>query len=148
MKNISLFTMIVIMIVAFCLTGISAFAGDNRCPLTGSAYTLEADDVSYELSGFECTFGPGCQADCDLWHGNFETGPLYHEILPFNCRQSGDITITVAGADIPCALNSDGNLECLTVNTADYHCVDLGDKTWCFPTDPQRLLFKLLAISQ
>lgn len=145
MKNISLFTTIMIMVVAFSLTGFSAFAGEDRCPLTGNTYTLTLDaaEISYELSGFECTFGPGCQADCDLWFGNFETGPLYHTILPFNCRQSGDITI----ADVPCALNSEGNLECLAVNTADYHCVQLGDKTWCFPTDPQKLLFKLLKIS-
>lgn len=137
MKNISVLITIMLMIVAFCFTEISAFAGDDRCPLTGNTYTLEANGLSYELSGFECTFGPGCQADCDLWHGNFETGPKYHTIWPFNCHPSGDITI----ANLPCALNSDGNLECLAVNTANYHCVDLGDKTWCVPLGSELLQF-------
>jgi len=122
------------------LLGLSLIAfADDRCPLTGNAYTLVVDGLSCELSGFDCTFGPGCQANCDLWYGNFEVGPLYHTILPFNCQQNGDITI----ANIPCSLNSEGNLECLAVNTADYHCVDLGGKTWCFPEEPGKLQFDL-----
>ena len=144
MKNFSVSTTIMLMVVAFCLTGISAFAGD-RCPLTGNAYTLEADGLSFELSGFECIYGPGCLANCDLWYGNFETGPKYYESLPFNCQQNGDITITIVTDDadfvFPCALNSEGNLECLAVNTADYHCVDLGDKTWCVPLGSELLQF-------
>ena len=110
---------------------------DGRCPLTENGYFLDIEDTRYELSGFDCTFGPGCQADCDLWYGIFETGPLYHMILPFSCSQ--DDTAIIAGC--PCSLNLDGDLECLAVDTSSYYCVELGNKTWCFPEEPEMLLF-------
>jgi len=109
---------------------------DGRCPLTGNEYFLDIEDTRYELSGFDCVFGPGCSADCDLWYGDFEVGPLYHVVLPFSCSHE---TATIAG--LPCALNLNGDLECLAVDTSDYHCVELGDKTWCFPCEPEIFLF-------
>jgi len=106
---------------------------DDRCPLTGNTYIYD----QYELSGFDCTFGPGCSADCDLWYGNFETGPLYHMVLPFSCSQDATAII----ANFPCSLNLNGDLECLMVDTFNYHCIKLGNKTWCFPKEPETLLF-------
>ena len=129
-----------VLLLTVMFLGLTTFTvADTRCPLTGNAYTLEVDGISYELSGFDCTFGPGCLAKCELWYGNFDIGPTYLIRLPFNCQQNGDITI----ANIPCSLNSEGNLECLAVNTADYHCVHLGNKTWCFPEKPEKLQFDL-----
>jgi len=115
-----------------------AFA-DSGCPLTGNTYIFDAGDIQYELSGFVCTFGPGCRAECDLWYGNFDTGPLYHERLSFACEPGGDIII----AGIPCALNSQGNLECLTVDISRYTCVRLGTKMWCLPEKPGEFQFDL-----
>lgn len=108
-----------------------------ECPLTGNIYSIELNNVTYELSNFNCTFGPGCQANCDLWYGNFDTGPLYHEQLPFVCWQNGDITI----AGIPCTLNNEGNLDCLIIDTTNYHCQKFGNKTWCFPEEVDSFQF-------
>jgi hypothetical protein len=129
--------------VIFLGISLSVLADDNRCPLTGNAYVFEVDDIRYELSGFVCTFGPGCEAKCDLWFGNFETGPLYHERLPFVCKPGGDVTITVDEMKIPCALNSRGDLECLAVDVSGYTCVRLGTKTWCLPERPGEFQFDL-----
>lgn len=117
-----------------------AFAGGSRCPLEGNTYVFLVDDVPYaELSGFECTFGPGCEAECDLWWGDFDVGPLYHAQLPFVCEESGDIVI----AGFPCALNSEGSLECLAVDTTGYSCITIGEKTWCLPQKPDEFQFDL-----
>ena len=110
---------------------------DSRCPLTGNTYFLDTEDIRYELSGFNCTFGPGCSADCDLWYGNFETGPLYHMTFPFSYLQDDTAII----ANLPCSLDLNGDLECLMVDTSNYHCIKLGNKTWCFPEEPETLLF-------
>lgn len=126
------------MILGF-IWGALAFAQDERCPLTGNVYVFEAGDIEFELSGFECTFGPGCQAVCDLWHGNFDTGPLYHARLPFICEESGDVLI----ANIPFGLTAAGNLECLPFVTTNYKCQKIGTKTWCVPKETgELLLFK------
>lgn len=115
------------------LTVSFGIAEDTRCPLTGHAYTFEVDDLQFELSGFDCIFGPGCEATCDLWYGNFETGPLYHAILPFVCSTDGNVVLTVEQKEIPCALNFEGNLECLMIDVSGYSCLKLGNKTWCVP---------------
>jgi hypothetical protein len=104
---------------------------DNGCPLTGNTYSFEVEDVKYELSGFNCTFGPGCCSNCDLWYGDFDTGPLYHAVFPFQCYTDGSVTI----AGLPCALTAGGNLECLIVDTSDYTCYEIGNQTWCVPED-------------
>ncbi|MBE9592724.1 MAG: hypothetical protein IMF19_04520 [Proteobacteria bacterium] len=135
MKN--LFILLITIFLGLSLITLSL--ADDRYPLTGNTYVLELGDVAYELSGFECTFGPGCQADCDLWHGDFDTGPLYHSRLPFSCEESGDVII----AGIPCALDSQGNLECLAVDVSGYTCIKLGTKTWCLPGKPGEFQFDL-----
>jgi hypothetical protein len=122
-------------LISFLFCGIGL--ADDRCPLTGNVYILGEGDNQFELSGFDCTFGPGCEADCDLWYGNFDTGPVYHEILPFSCETNGDVVI----AGLPCTLNSQGNLECLLVDTTGYHCQKFGAKTWCFSEWPDEFKF-------
>lgn len=129
------------MIIGFIL-GTYAFAVDNRCPLTGNTYTFELEDLQFELSGFECTFGPGCEATCDLWYGNFEIGPKYHECLPFVCNQDGSVMLTVDKIKMPCALNTKGNLECLILDVSNYECYDLGNRTWCVPESGAILSFE------
>lgn len=126
---------VVAMILGF-VWGAYAFA-DDRCPLTGNTYIFEAEDIQYELSGFECTFGPGCEADCDLWYGNFDTGPLYHIRLPFVCRENGDVNI----AGLPCALTIDGDLECLCRDVSSYTCQKVGTRTYCSPEETAVLQF-------
>lgn len=128
-----------ILLVTILSLGIAVFTlAEERCPLTGNTYSFTVDDTTFELSGFDCTFGPGCEANCDLWHGDFNTGPLYHERLPFICKQDGSVIIN----GIPCALDSSGNLECLLVDTSDYTCHQLGDRTWCVPGDGVILNFE------
>ena len=129
--------------VMFLGISLSVLADDNRCPLTGNTYTFEAEGVQYELSGFICTFGPGCQADCDLWYGTVPDGPFYHASLPFSCEENGDVIITVDQIRIPCALNSQGDLECLIIDVSGYICVRLGTKTWCLPEKPGEFQFDL-----
>lgn len=128
-----------LMIVFFLFGGLGN--ADDRCPLTDNTYVFIAGDIQFELSGFDCTFGPGCQADCDLWYGNFDTGPIYHERLPFTCAVDGSVVLTIRQIEIPCALNSQGNLECLTADIAEYHCVSLGEKIWCFSEEPGQFKF-------
>jgi hypothetical protein len=129
-----------VLIITLMFLGLSVFAlaDDSRCLLTGNTYSFEVDNVKYELSGFDCTFGPGCQAECDLWYGDFATGPLYHEVLPFHCYTDGSVMI----AGLPCGLTLNGDLECLIVNTSDYTCYVLGDRTWCVPEDGVAINFE------
>lgn len=127
----------VVMILGF-IWGAYAFADDGRCPLTGNTYVLEVEDVRFELSGFVCIFGPGCQAECDLWWGNFDTGPIYHARLPFNCETTGDVII----AGLPCALTSDGDLECLFIDVSNYTCQKIGTKTYCLQEEIAVLRFE------
>jgi hypothetical protein len=129
------------MVLSF-IFGVYAFAAENRCPLTGNTYTFELESSQFELSGFDCTFGPGCEATCDLWYGNFETGPLYHERLPFVCYKDGSVILTVDKIEMPCALNAEGDLECLIVDVSNYECYDLGNKTWCIPESGAILNFE------
>ena len=129
-----------VLVVAILLFGGLSWA-DNWCPLTGNTYLLEADDITWKLSSFECIFGPGCQAECDLWYGNFEFGPVHYKPLPFVCESDGDVLITIDKIKIPCALNSQGDLECLTVDVSGYRCTQLGGKTWCFPVQSEMFKF-------
>lgn len=123
-----------VLLVTILSLGLAAFTfADNGCPLTGYTYFLELDEVQYELSGFDCTFGPGCCADCDLWYGDFDTGPLYHERLPFRCYSDGSVTIDVWDYDIICGPTSEGDLECILVDSLVYKCYKLGSRTWCVP---------------
>ena len=128
-----------LLLVLFVSKAISA---ENRCPLTGNTYVFSIEDIDFELSGFDCTFGPGCEAKCDLWCGNFDTGPLYHLRLPFVCTPDGGIILTLDQVKIPCALNSQGNLVCLTSDISGFHCVRLGTKIWCLPEKPGELQFE------
>jgi hypothetical protein len=125
------------------LWGTYAFAAENRCPLTGNTYTFGLEGSQFELSGFDCTFGPGCEATCDLWYGDFETGPKYYMSLPFVCYQDGSVILTVDKIKMPCALNAEGDLECLIVDVSNYECYDLGNKTWCIPFESEKLQFEL-----
>jgi hypothetical protein len=120
-----------------------AGAEDNRCPLTGNTYVFSVDGVDFELSGFDCIFGPGCEATCDLWFGNFEIGPKYYMSLPFVCEPTGDVRITIDQIELPCALNAQGNLECFIVDVSGYVCSRLGSKFWCLPEKPGECLFIL-----
>jgi hypothetical protein len=133
MRDILFLVMLVV-----CLGAAVFTLADDRCPLTGNTYSFEVDDTRYELSGFDCTFGPGCEADCDLWYGDFDTGPLYHAILPFQCDLDGSVIIN----GIPCGLTSGGNLECLLVDTLEYKCYRVGNKTWCVSGDKVLLNFE------
>ena len=137
MKNI-LFLVVLVM----CLGAAVFTVAEDRCPLTGNTYVFSVEDIDFELSGFDCTFGPGCEAECDLWCGNFDTGPLYHLRLPFVCTPDGDIILTLDQIKIPCALNSQGNLVCLTSDISGFHCVRLGTKIWCLPEKPGELQFE------
>jgi len=128
----------------FVVTSGLALADDNRCPLTGNTYVFSMEGTDFELSGFECTFGPGCEAICDLWFGNFDTGPLYHERLPFVCTPEGNVAITVNKTKIPCALNAKGNLECLINDVSGFYCVRLGERVWCLPELPYEFQFDLV----
>lgn len=130
MKNF-LALLVTVMFLGLTLLVTAPTFADDRCPLAGNTYTFEVGDVKYELSGFDCTFGPGCHATCDLWYGDFDTGPLYHAVFPFQCYTDGSVTI----AGLPCALTAGGDLECLIVDTSDYTCHALGDHTWCVPED-------------
>lgn len=142
MRNILFLIMLII-----CL-GTTVFTiADDRCPLTGNTYSFEVDDTKFELSGFDCTFGPGCLADCDLWYGDFDTGPLYHVRLPFQCELDGSVIIDVVFDEVflcnlLCGLTPNGNLECLIVDVSNYTCRRLGNKTWCVPGDNVLLNFK------
>ena len=134
MKNF-LSLLITVMFLGVSLS-VLAFA-DDRCPLTGNTYVFEVEDIRFELSGFVCTFGPGCHADFDLLYGTLPDGPFYHTRLPFSCWENGDAII----AGLPCALNSQGNLECLTADVSGYTCMRLGTKTWCLPEKPGEFQF-------
>lgn len=114
-----------------------------RCPLIGNTYSFKIDAETWELSGFECTFGPGCQSECDLWHGNFKVGPKYYLSLPFVCETDGNVILTVDKMKLPCATNSRGNLECLIADISGYHCIELGGKTWCLPVKSEIFEFIL-----
>lgn len=130
---------LIVLTLGFFL-GSNAVALEDRCLLTGNVYVFEAGDIEFELSGFVCTFGPGCSANCDLWWGNFDTGPLYHARLPFSCFDNGDALI----AGIPCGLTSSGNLECLLIDSANYKCQKVGTRTWCVPEEfSEMLLFNV-----
>jgi hypothetical protein len=124
--------------IMFLGISLSVLADDNRCPLTGNTYVFEVDDVRFELSGFVCTFGPGCEAKCDLWWGNFQRGPLYHTVLPFNCKQNGEVLI----AGCPCVLTEGGDLECLLIDTTGFECYTSGNTRWCFSNKIPELIFK------
>ncbi|MBE9571684.1 MAG: hypothetical protein IMF11_13735 [Proteobacteria bacterium] len=117
-------------------------AVDTRCPLTGNTYVFSMDGVDFELSGIECTFGPGCEATADLWYG-IETGPKYYLPVPFVCEPTGDIRITVGEIELPCALNSKRDLECFTTDISGYVCTRLGSKMWCLPEKPGEFVFTL-----
>ena len=106
------------------------------CPLVGNVYRYESKDMSIELSDFECEVGPGCEGACSLWYGNFDSGPLYHDSLPFSCTRNG---ITILG--LPCDIDSKGNLECLIALIDNYHCYKVGAKTYCFPKEKKVLQF-------
>ena len=129
-----LFTMIVLLLTAF----ISVSMADERCFLEGNTYVLTIEDVSYELSGFECTFGPGCSSDCDLWYGDFDSGPLWHVVLPFSCNGG---TVVIAG--VPCELTDEGNLKCLMVDTSSYHCYKISGGTYCLPSEAAMVQFDI-----
>lgn len=135
--------LIVLLVTVFLGLSLLALAEEARCPLTGNTYVLVTDDGNFELSGFDCTFGPGCEANCDCWYGDFEFGPLYHARLPFTCEPSGDMILTINKINIPCALNSEGNLECFTSDITGYVCTQLGEKIWCLPKMPGELQFDL-----
>ena len=128
--------------------GIAVFTlAEDRCPLTGNIYSFEVEDTKFELSGFDCTFGPGCLADCDLWYGDFDIGPLYHVRLPFQCESDGSVIIDVVFDEVflcnlLCGLTSNENLECLIVDISNYTCHRLGNKTWCVPGEGALLNFE------
>ena len=127
-----------LVVLVVCLGAAVFTVAEDRCPLTGNTYVFSIEDIDFELSGFDCTFGPGCEADCDFWYGNFDTGPLYHARLPFVCKTNGDVII----AGLPCTLNAQGNLECLVVDISGFHCIQLGSKTWCLPEKPGKFQFE------
>lgn len=141
MKNF-LALLITVMFLGMALSVATLSFADDRCPLTGYTYTFEVDDVKYELSGFDCTFGPGCIAECDLWYGDFDTGPLYHEVLPFQCYTDGSVTISILTYDLICGLTLSGDLECILVDALNYTCYKLGSKTWCIPGDGAAINFE------
>lgn len=116
----------------------ATFAND-RCPLTGNVYVFQIDDTSFELSGFECTFGPGCSSNCDLWYGNFDTGPRYYAILPFSCEQNGNAVI----AGCPCALTENGDLKCLLTDISGYHRYELGGTVYYVPDKTNTFTFEV-----
>lgn len=136
MKQLSIF-----LVVFFLFLGGLAVA-EERCPLTGNSYVFSMEGADFELSGFDCTFGPGCEATCDLWYGNFEEGPKYYKSLPFVCETTGDLRLTIDQVEIPCALNSQGDLECFSADISGYVCARLGSKVWCLPEKPDEFLFK------
>jgi len=138
---------IIFLVSIFLLLGGSGLAADDneteaRCLLTGNTYLFVDGDISYELSGFDCTFGPGCQSLCDLWYGDFVDGPKERIQLPFVC-ESGDVRLTVGHVEIACTLTAIGDLTCLTADVSGYRCIQLGEKTWCVPEDAQPFTFTL-----
>lgn len=142
MRNILFLIMLVV-----CLGAAVFTLADDRCPLTGNIYSFEVEDVRYELSGFNCTFGPGCVADCDLWYGDFDIGPLYHVTLPFQCELDGSVIIDLVFDEIylgslVCGLTCGENLKCLFVDTSDYTCYKLGNRTWCMSGDGSLIIFE------
>lgn len=97
------------------------------CPLEGKVFSTSINGTEYQLSNFECGFGPGCGGSCILWYGNFESGPIFHYPagLPFLCSHDGSIMI----AGWPCAI--EGNtLKCLLI-PGNYECIKIGTKSWC-----------------
>jgi len=96
------------------------------CPLEGKVFSTSINGTEYQLSNFECGFGPGCGGACDLWYGNFKFGPIYHYSagLPFLCRNG---SIEIAGC--PCAFDGD-TLKCLIVPD-NFKCIKIGTRTWC-----------------
>jgi hypothetical protein len=111
---------------------------DDRCALEGHSYSFDIGDTSFVLSGIECTFGPGCSGDCDLWYGNFDTGPLDYMALPFVCWGT-----TAVIANLPCALTANGHLKCLLTDISGYHRYELGGTIYYVPDKADTLMLRV-----
>ena len=126
-------------IVFLSILFVSAAVAEDRCFLVGNTYDVVVDEVKIaELSGFKCTFGPGCSSNFDYWWGDFDSGPLWHTEFPFTCDEDGSAVI----AGLPCMQTPEGALRILTVDTSGYWCVLFGGKIWCVPGDAEPMTFE------
>ena len=126
-----------IIAVSFLFPNI-VYAG-QRCPIEGSSFNLtpKGSDITYELTDFDCSFGPGCCGVCSLWYGDFKLGPVKRIPLEFSCTERGILI-----ANLPCYMDANATkLFCIPINMKNYHKVNILDKVFFLPKDVNVIQF-------
>ena len=116
------------------------YAG-QRCPIEGMSFNLmpKGSNITYELTDFDCSFGPGCCGTCSFWYGDFQLGPINRIPLDFSCRIPKDASPDEASiliANLPCYVDANATkLFCIPINMKDYHKVKVLNKVFFIPKD-------------
>lgn len=136
-----------LMSIAILLFVVSSSFASQRCPLEGHSFILTPpkSSISYELTDFDCSFGPGCNGSCSLWYGDFKLGPLHRIPLDFSCSIPRDASPDEASIFIyhlPCFLDANStSLSCLPISMDDYHAIKISGKVFYVPKDVNIIKF-------
>ena len=128
-----------LMSLAILLLVVSSSLAGQRCPLMGHSFifTPPKSSISYELTDFDCSFGPGCEGYCSLWYGDFNLGPLHRIPLDFSCyipKDASPDAASISIANIPFFVDSNvTSLTCIPINLKDYHEIHVAGKTFIVP---------------
>ena len=131
-----------------CFLATPVFAG-GRCPIEGQSFifTSQGSNDSYELTDFNCSFGPGCGGVCSLWYGNFKTGPLQMVPLDFSCYIPKDASPDMASifiANLPCFVDANvTSLTCIPINVKDYKQISISGKLFWVPKEVVPISFSI-----
>ena len=130
---------VIIAIIAASFLFPSIIYAGQGCPIEGNSFNFipKGSNITYELTDFDCAFGPGCCGVCSLWYGDFKIGPVKRIPLEFSCIKQ-EITI----ANLPCYMDSNATkLFCIPINMKDYHKVKVLNKIFFLPKDVNVIQF-------
>ena len=138
---------VIIAIIAASFLFPSMMYAGQRCPIEGSSFNFipEGNNITYELTDFDCSFGPGCCGTCSFWYGDFKLGPINRIPLDFSCRIPRDASPDAASiliANLPCYTDANvTKLFCIPINMKDYHKVKVLNKIFFLPKDVNVIQF-------